>query len=298
MDAWFEEYIAYLRYERNYSEYTLASYAGSLKAFELYFKKNDESISWKTVTTDVVRNWLMCLLESGLSPAGVCPKLSAVKSYYRFLLRRGYIDVDPAHCVNAPKKSKVLPYFVRESHLSQLLDDVEFSDDFGGVTSKMLISMLYSTGMRAAELLGLKMTDVDLKNSVITVLGKRNKQRMIPMIPELKENIEKFLLARQKYLGETVDIDAFFLDTKVAKKLSYAKLRTMVRTALSAVTLQSKRSPHALRHSFATSMLNNSADLQSVKELLGHKNLTTTAVYTHTTLEELKKLYNQAHPRA
>ena len=298
MDTCFEEFEAYLRYERNYSEYTLTSYAHSLKAFELYFKTLDESISWKTVTTDVVRSWMMSLLESGLSPAGVCPKLSAVKSFYRFLLRRKKVEVDPAYCVIAPKKGKPLPYFIREKEMDRLLDAIEFPNTFEGVTSKAVVTMLYSTGMRAAELLNLNLADVDLGRALVTVWGKRYKQRSIPMIEELKKNVEIYLRAREFFLEGRVNVDAFFLDPNSGRRLSYARLRAIVRDALSGVTAQSKRSPHVLRHSFATSMLNNSADLQSVKELLGHESLSTTAIYTHTTFEELKKMYNQAHPRA
>ena len=298
MGAVFEEFVAYLRYERAYSELTVVSYSSSLKAFRLYFKSLDEEMSWETVTSDVVRSWMVCLLDSGLSASGVCPKLSAVKSFYRFMLGRGLVVVDPAHGVNAPKKSKPLPYFVREADMDCLLDDLGFPDSFAGRRDKTIISMLYSTGMRAAEILGLDLADVDLRNAMVSVVGKRNKQRLIPLHPELLRELEDYMLAREAALGGKPEDSALFIEERSGKRIAYPKLRVIVRDALSRVTIQSKRSPHVLRHSFATSMLNNFADLQSVKELLGHSSLKTTAIYTHTTFEELKKLYNQAHPRA
>lgn len=298
MDAWLEEFVAYLRYERNYSELTVVSYSGSLKAFELYYKSLEEELSWTTVTSDVVRSWMVSLLDDGLSPSGVCPKLSAVKSFYRFLLKRGLVTTDPAHSVSAPKKGKPLPYFVRETDMNRLLDDLEFPDSFEGRRDKAMVSMLYLTGMRAAELLALDLADVDLHNAVASVVGKRNKQRLIPLLPELVREIENYLPAREQVLENKPETPALFVEARTGKRIGYPKLRAVVRETLANVTLQSKRSPHVLRHSFATSMLNNSADLQSVKELLGHESLKTTAIYTHTTFEELKKMYNQAHPRA
>lgn len=298
MDAWLEDFFAYLRYERAYSERTIISYSSSLKEFGLYCKSLETDLSWATVTSDVVRSWVVSLIEAGLSEATVCRCLSAVKSFYRFLLKRGLLDVDPSYSVSAPKKRKPLPYFVGEKDMDSLLTEVSFPNTYEGVLSRTVVSMLYATGMRASELLGLNVYDVDFGNSLITVLGKRNKQRKIPMLPELKVCIEDYLRARTQIQTDGGDEEALFLNGRSGKRISYVKLRLLVRETLGKVTMQSKRSPHVLRHSFATSLLNNSADLQSVKELLGHESLKTTAIYTHTTFEELKKLYNQAHPRA
>lgn len=298
MDAWLEDFFAYLRYERAYSERTIISYSSSLKEFGLYCKSLENDFSWAAVTSDDVRSWVVSLVEAGLSVATVCRNLSAVRSFYRFLLKRGMMDVDPSYSVFAPKKQKPLPYFVGEKEMSSLLAEVSFPDTYEGVLSRTVVSMLYATGMRASELLGLNVYDVDLGNSLITVLGKRNKQRRIPMLPELKTCIEDYLRVRAQVLENGADEEALFLSERSGKRISYGKLRVLVRDSLGKVTMQSKRSPHVLRHSFATSLLNNSADLQSVKELLGHESLKTTAIYTHTTFEELKKLYNQAHPRA
>jgi integrase/recombinase XerC len=298
MDAWLEEFIAYLRYERDYSELTVVSYSSSLKAFELYYKSLDEELTWNAVTSDIIRSWIVALLDGGLAPAGVCPKLSAVKSFFRFLLKRGLVDVNPAYGVLAPKKGKPLPYFVSENDMNRLLDDLEFPATYEGELSKTLVTMLYATGMRASELIGLDLSDVDLRNSTVSVVGKRKKQRLIPMVPELVTALERYLVHREKVQNGKSETQAFFVLEKSGRRISYAKLRKLVRDTLANVTMQSKRSPHVLRHSFATSLLNNSADLQSVKELLGHEKLQTTAIYTHTTFEELKKMYNQAHPRA
>ncbi len=298
MNTWLEDFFAYLRYERNYSERTVVAYDGSLRAFGLYMKSLDEDLTWKTVSSDVVRSWIVSLLEKGAKASSVCLRLSAVKSYYRFLLKRGLVEVDPAYGVNAPRKARPLPYFIREKDMDCLLDETTFPDSYEGKRNRTMVSMLYSTGMRATELITLDLSSVDMREAVVSVVGKRNKQRLIPMVPELVNDMRDYLSVREQFLEDKEPTDALFLDAVKGKRITYEKLRLAVRDALSNVTMQSKRSPHVLRHSFATSMLNHFADLQSVKELLGHQSLSTTAIYTHTTFEELKKLYNQAHPRA
>ncbi len=298
MDAWLEDFFAYLRYERNYSERTLVAYESGLKAFGLYLKSLDNGLTWNDVMPDHVRQWMVSLLEKGLKVSGVHLRLSAVKSFYRFLLKRGMIAVDPAYGVSAPRKGRPLPYFIRERDMDSLLDRVTFPDTYEGQRDRTMVSMLYATGMRAAELIGLDVSSVDMGSAVVSVVGKRNKQRLIPMVPELVQDVQDYLCARDLFLANKPATAALFLDAVKGERITYGCLRVAVRDALSNVTMQSKRSPHVLRHSFATSMLNHSADLQSVKELLGHQSLSTTAIYTHTTFEELKKLYNQAHPRA
>lgn len=298
MGAWLKDFLSYLRFERNYSERTITLYGRSLEEFRRYWESLDADLSWSTVSSDIVRSWMVKLLKDGNSPSGVAPKLSAVKSYYRYLLRRNLVTVDPAHGVVAPKKSKPLPSFVREKSMDRLLDDDFFPDTFEGVRNKTIVEMLYTTGMRASELIGLDLTDVDFGANVIRVLGKRNKQRVIPVIPELAESLKNYLQERERFLSGRGETPALFVKAKRPARISYWELRNLVRDALALVTTQTKRSPHVLRHSFATSLVNNSADLQSVKELLGHESLSTTAIYTHTTFEELKKMYNKAHPRA
>lgn len=298
MDTWLEDFFAYLRYERNYSELTLSAYNVGLKAFGLYIKSLDEELTWKTVSSDVIRSWVVSLLEKGMKPSGACLRLSAIKSFYRFLLKRELVKVDPAYGVHAPKKARPLPYFIREKDMDHLLDDITFPDTYEGKRNRTMVSMLYSTGMRASELINLNLSSIDLREAVISVVGKRNKQRLIPMVPELVRDVRDYLQAREQFLADKEPTEALFLGNTKGNRIIYQHLRLIVRDVLANVTIQSKRSPHVLRHSFATSMLNHSADLQSVKELLGHQSLSTTAIYTHTTFEELKKLYNQAHPRA
>lgn len=298
MGVWQEDFVTYLRYERNSSERTVNSYSSSLEEFERYYKSLDEELSWETVTVDVIRSWIVHLMDAGHVASGICPKLSAVKSFYRFLLKRNLVEVDPAHSVAAPKKDKPLPFFVREKDMDSLLDRHVFPDTFEGVRDKTIVCMLYETGMRASELISLDVSSIDFNAGTILVLGKRNKQRLIPVLPELKEMLDVYLEAREQFLEGKGACPALFLKAHKAERITYESLRQLVRRSLGAVTSLSKRSPHVLRHSFATSLLNHSADLQSVKELLGHESLKTTAIYTHTTFEELKRLYNKAHPRA
>ncbi|MBP3689286.1 MAG: tyrosine-type recombinase/integrase [Bacteroidaceae bacterium] len=297
MDTWLEDFLVYLRYERNYSENTIKPYRDSLKAFGLFIESLDAGLDWKLVTTDIIRDWIVFLMDEGKSPAGVCPRLSAVKCFYRFLLRRGLVDVDPAHMVPAPRKARVLPYFIKERDMDRLLDDVVFPEDYEGRRNRLVVLMMYSTGVRASELIGMDVDDIDLEVCELRVTGKRNKQRVIPFGDELRTVVRAYLPCRDA-VAESDEERAVFLNGRNGKRISYGTVRLIVRKALMLVTAQQKISPHVLRHSFATSMLNNDADLQSVKELLGHEKLSTTSIYTHTSFEDLKRMYNQAHPRA
>lgn len=297
MDAWLEDFVVYLRYERNYSENTIKPYHDSLKAFGLFVKSLDAELDWKHVTSDIIRDWIVFLMDKGITPAGVCPRLSAVKCFYRFLLRRGLVDVDPAHMVSAPRKAKALPYFIKERDMDRLLDDIVFPEGYEGRLNRLIVLMLYSTGMRVSELIGIDVDDIDLETCVVRVTGKRKKQRAIPFGDELRDGIKEYLSLRESVAGGETE-RALFLNSRNGIRISYGTVRMVVRNALMLVTSQKKISPHVLRHSFATSMLNNDANLQSVKELLGHEKLSTTSIYTHTSFEDLKRMYNQAHPRA
>lgn len=298
MDDLVEGFLEYIRCERNYSRRTIVSYKASLEAFGLFWKSLDRNLAWETLTTDIIRDWVVALMERGLIASGICPKLSAVKSFYRYLLRCGVVDYDPAYAVKAPKKDRSLPYFVSECDMDALLDKGEFENSFKGNRDRLIIELLYSTGIRAEELLGLNLNDVDVSNLQLKVLGKRNKHRIVPFGDRLETLLKGYLEERQSIETKPGHECALFVNMRSHRRLAYAKLRQIVRDSLSQVTMQYKRSPHVLRHSFATSMLNNMADLQSVKELLGHEKLSTTAIYTHTTFSELRQLYNQAHPRS
>ncbi|MCQ2223986.1 MAG: tyrosine-type recombinase/integrase [Bacteroidaceae bacterium] len=291
----FEEY---LRDERNYSERTVCSYTRDLIEFESYMQSLEEPVTWQTLTTDVVRNWIIEEMNRGLNPKTVNQSLSAMRSFYKFLLIRKRVSQDPVHNLQGPKKEKTLPSFVKESEINRLLDGDFFPDDFEGQRDKLILLTFYSTGIRKSELIGLDVMDVDLAQGQLKVTGKRNKQRIIPFGKELHDAMTAYLQARAELPGLSSDETALFVDAKKARRVHPAIVGERVKKYLSLVTTVKRRTPHTLRHSFATSMLNHQADLESVKQLLGHESLSTTEIYTHTTLEELKQMYNQAHPRA
>lgn len=254
----------------------------------------DEGLDFKSVDADVIRGWILSMMDEGYSASSVGRKLSALRSFYHYLLKKGEIEVDPVRKVMAPKKKKTIPVFVREEDMNRLLDDTDFGKGFEGVRNRLILGFFYVTGVRLSELVGLKDADVDFSAKVVKVTGKRNKQRIIPFGSELDADLKQYLSLRNETCGMT---DFFFVRNN-GQKLNASAVYLLVRRSLSKVVTLKKKSPHVLRHSFATSMLNNQAELGAVKELLGHESLTTTEIYTHTTFEELKKVYEQAHPRA
>ena len=290
-----DSFLDYLRFERNCSEKTIVSYGIDLAKFEEYFKGVDENLDFTTVDADLVRGWVMSLMDGGYTSTSVNRKLSSLRSFYRFLLKKGVVKVDPLRKVIGPKNKKPLPAFLKESEMDRLLDDVPFKEDFTGCRDKMILEMFYATGVRLSELIGLNDADVDFSASLIKVTGKRNKQRLIPFGEELRQAMLAYLKVRDEVLPGKAE--AFFV-LENGKRMYAGKVYCLVKRNLSKVVSLKKRSPHVLRHTFATSMLNNEAELGAVKELLGHSSLTTTEIYTHTTFEELKKVYEQAHPRA
>lgn len=290
-----DSFLKYLLLERNYSEKTILSYGIDLDEFETYFKGVDVELGFTSVDADVVRGWVLSLMDEGRAETTVNRKLSSLRSFYHYLLRQKLVAVDPVTKVVGPKKKKPLPVFVRDEAMSQLLDGFEFPQTFEGVRDKTMLEVFYSTGMRRAELIALRDEDVDFSALVIKVTGKRNKQRLIPFGNRLQEVLSVYLQERARfYSGEC---EAFFI-RKSGVRLSPSSVNYIVKRYLSKVVTLKKKSPHVLRHTFATSMLNHQAELEAVKELLGHESLTTTEVYTHTTFEELKQVYEQAHPRA
>lgn len=296
---WIQSFVDYLRYERNLSERTIKGYSAGLEAFERFFKRLDAELCWDNLDEDVIRDWMMAMMEEGNRTGSICCRLSSVRAFYKFLLKRGLVDRNPAHLVVAPKREKNLPIFVREDQMDRLLDGNYFPEDFVGVRDRLILLAFYSTGMRLSELTGLALDDVDCKQSQVRVTGKRNKQRVIPFGAEMMSSIHSYLAMRHAMLMEKgIVSNWFFVSEKSGGRMPDSKVRQIVQAYLGQVTTLRKKSPHVLRHSFATSMLNHRADLQSVKELLGHERLSTTEIYTHTTFEELKDMYNQAHPRA
>lgn len=290
-------FFDYLRYERGASVQTIEGYRGDLMAFESFFQGLDSALTWQTVDSDVAREWIVSMMGRGNKASSVQRRLSALRSLYRFLLLRGYVEHNPVQGLVAPKKERVLPTFLREEEMARLLDqEGMFEDTFEGRRDHLIIAMFYETGLRLAELIGLNMENVDLTSQMLRVTGKGNKQRIVPFGDGLLHLINIYIGERAA-LRVTEESKPFFV-SREGQRLKANAVRRMVQRQLGLVTLQRKRSPHVLRHTFATSMLNHQADLQSVKELLGHEKLSTTEIYTHTTFEELKKVYKTAHPRA
>ena len=293
---WTDSFLDYLKYERNYSDKTIDAYGGDLQKFDGFVKEEyKDGLHPKDVSTELIRDWMMSMMEQGASATSVNRRLSSLRSFYKFLLKRGEVVKDPMQKISGPKKKKPLPVFYKESEMDRLLDELDFGDDFKGCRDHMIIQMFYETGMRLSELVGLNDVDVDLKAGVVKVTGKRNKQRLIPFGEELAKSIEEYVCKRNESVP--VQSEAFFVKEK-GERLRPDLVRSLVKKYLSKVVTVKKRSPHVLRHTFATTMLNHDAELGAIKELLGHQSLATTEVYTHTTFEELKKVYNQAHPRA
>lgn len=290
-----DSFLDYLRYERNYSDDTVKAYGEDIRQFQEFGGEDVGLQSPSEVVVDVVREWMIHLMNLGYATTSVNRKLSSLRSYYKYLLRKGEVKVDPLRKITGPKNKKNLPVFVKESEMNRLLDDVDFGEGFEGCRDHLVIAMFYATGMRLSELIGLDDGDVDFAASVIKVTGKRNKQRLIPFGEELRVEMEAYVKQRDESVP--VRSGAFFV-RKTGERLYPNIVRKIVTRNLSKVVTVKKRSPHVLRHTFATSMLNHEAELGAIKELLGHESLATTEIYTHTTFEELKKVYNQAHPRA
>lgn len=289
-----EAFLDYLRFERNYSEHTVVAYETDLRQFGDFLKSVGEELDYTNVDSDLIRSWVVTLMESSKSTS-VNRKLSSLRSFYRFLMKRGKTTVNPLAKITGPKNSKPLPTFLRENDMDRLLDEISYGEGFEAVRDRMILETFYATGMRLSELVGLNDTDVDFSAMQMKVTGKRNKQRLIPFAGELAADLREYIIIRNETIPERSD--AFFV-LKNGKRMYPERVYGIVRRNLAKVVSVKKKSPHVLRHTFATAMLNHEAELKSVKELLGHESLATTEIYTHTTFEELKKVYEQAHPRA
>ena len=291
-----DDFLNYLRYERNRSELTVRSYEKSLRDFESYFKNRERHLSWESVDSDIIRDWMESMMDKGDMASSVNNRLSAVRSFFRFVLSRGMVDVDPAHAVTGPKKQKPLPYFMREADMDRLLDQSQmWSDSYADVRARTIIILFYETGIRLAELIGLNDQDVDFGQHQLKVTGKRNKQRIIPFGEELEQVLRDYIRQRDE---QPLKLEPALLLNDKGCRFTRSQVEVIVKRHLSRVTTMKKRSPHVLRHSFATAMLNHGAELESVRHLLGHESVATTEIYTHTTFEQLKKVYENAHPRA
>lgn len=288
-------FLDYLRYERNYSERTIVEYGRDIAQFEDFLQEKAVLFIPAEISSDDVREWVIRLMDGGASPNSVNRRLSALRTFYKFLLKRGEVLADPTRKVTGPKRKKPLPYFVREKEMDQLLDEVDFGEGFAACRDRLIIRTFYETGMRLSELIGLNDGDVDFSASQFKVTGKRNKQRLIPFGDGLKQFLQEYVSLRN---SEIIKADGAFFVKENGARVTKGLVYRIVKQNLSKVVTIKKRSPHVLRHTFATTMLNHDAELGAVKDLLGHSSLAATEIYTHTTFEELKKVYNQAHPRA
>jgi integrase/recombinase XerC len=289
-----ESFLQYLRTEKRYSRHTVTSYKNDLDQFFEWLGVNAPDLAPEGVTSGEVRAWMISLIERGCTTGTVHRKMSALRAFFRYMRKHGFSNADPMSGLKLPRLAKQLPVFVAEEALDKLLDDYQFGDNFSGVRDRTIIEFLYLTGMRRSELISLRDEDVDISSGQVRVMGKRSKQRVIPLAGSFIKSIEAYRESRSR---EGLAGDWFFVTGK-GNKMYDKGVYNIVKRYLSMVTTVEKKSPHVLRHTFATHMLNHGADLNSIKELLGHASLSATQVYTHNTFEQLKKVYKQAHPRA
>jgi len=304
MEDYVSLFVDYMRYERNYSVHTVASYTNDLSQFLVFLEEKEktegEAFPVDRIDADIVREWLMSLMKQSASTSSINRKLSALQSFYKFAVRKCIMQKHSLQLLKGPKKPKPIPFFIKEKEIINLLDgmpgkpvnpDVSIFEE---VRDKLMLEMFYETGVRRAELVGIQDADVDLVSMLLKVTGKRNKQRLIPFADRLKEMILYYINVREREVDS--DCVSFFV-RKDGRPVTSAIVYYAVKKKLSYIPTLTKQSPHVLRHSFATSMLNNGAGMSAVSKLLGHSSLASTSVYTHVTFEELKKVYN-AHPRA
>jgi len=290
-DAYIKDFLEYLKFEKRYSEHTITSYSNDLLKFHNYLEDYYEGVIFHSIKSLHLRSYMVFLLEKKMAKSTVARKISAVKSLFKFLLKQQIVDSSPVNLIETPKLDKKLPSFLKEDEIINLINVIEFEDSFFGLRDKLLITLFYQTGVRLSEIIELKEDDVRMDD--IKVLGKRNKERIIPLSAKVKNLITEY--RKIKHL-EFPNIKYFFIGdkgNKMYEKFVYRK----VNYYLSMVSSKQKRSPHILRHTFATHMLNNGADLNAIKEILGHENLSATQVYTHNSFEKLKSIHKQSHPR-
>lgn len=292
-----EKFLRYISADKGRSALTLKTYRADLENFCAYLQATDRQLDWQDVDRDLIRGWVAQMMETHYKPTYVRRRLSAVRSFYQYLMQQGLANRNPAAEVKGPKLGKPLPTFLREEELNRLFDSDELFDSTPEQQRDRLILLtFYSTGIRLAELVGLDLTDVSLADRQLRVLGKRDKQRLIPFGEELAAELTRYVKTIRPELAAEHE-RAFFVGLG-GLRITRGYVAGMVHKRLSAVTTLAKKSPHVLRHSFATAMLNHGADIESVKELLGHASLAATAIYTHVSLAELKEEYLNAHPRA
>ena len=290
-----ELFLSYLKYEKRYSPHTITAYENDLDQFVLFGKKLVEDFCVEEVDYHLIRQWIVSLMDNGISAKSVNRKISTLKTFYKFLLREGVIENSPTDRVAIPKMGKKLPVFVQEKEMNRLLDGRFFTEDFEGKRDKAIVSLFYGTGIRLSELVGIQFSDLNLSEKMVKVNGKRDKQRLVPFPLEISSVLTDYIALRNELFPDSGN---FLFLTENGDPVYNKLIYRIVKRQLSLVTTVEKKSPHILRHSYATHLLNRGADLNAIKELLGHANLAATQIYTHTTFEQLKKVYKQAHPRA
>jgi len=290
-----ESFKDYLQKEKNYSLHTVTAYCNDLSDFEFFLKQNFDQDELNEVNYSQIRSWIVSLVDAGISNTSVNRKISSLKSFYKFLLKIKQIDASPLLKHKALKTPKKLQIPFSEKELDNVLNTITYPEGYEGVRDKLIIDLFYTTGIRRAELINLKVSNIDLSKGVLKVLGKRNKERILPLLPIIQDQF-RLCFSERASLKEVKDESFFFLTLK-GVKLNDSLVYRLINMYFSNVSEKVKKSPHILRHTFATHMLNNGADLNSVKELLGHSSLASTQIYTHSSLAELKKVYGDAHPR-
>ena len=295
MSPYIQSFLSYIEYERRYSKHTIESYRNDLEQFGLYLKSEYQKEDMELASHLEIRSWIVQMMEKEITPRSINRKLSTLKSFFKFLMRKGVVKKSPLAKVLAPKTSKRLPMFVEKSGIERLLTDTEFPEGFEGARDKMILDLFYGTGMRRSELNNLKESDIDSYNAQIKVLGKGNKERIIPIQPQLRTALKEYVdLKNQSIASPSI----YLFVNREGKLLNPSNIYQIVKKYLNLITTIDKKSPHVLRHTFATHLMNNGADINAVKELLGHASLAATQVYTHNTIDKLKNIYKQAHPKA
>jgi integrase/recombinase XerC len=287
-------FLAYLQFEKRYSVHTITAYSNDLIQFFDFIATQYDGMDYTAITGTMVRSWLASMKEEELTGKTLNRKISSLKSFYKYQIQQGHLVKSPMETVISPKISKRLPSFIAENDMEQLFLNLSFAEGWKGYTEKMVIQLFYATGMRLSELIQCKENQVDLSKKIIKVLGKGNKERILPLSPELALELKKYIAQKPA----AANGNAHLFVNENGKALQPKAVYTFVKFYLSQVTTLQKKSPHVLRHSFATHLMNNGADLNAVKELLGHSSLAATQVYTHNTIEKLKEVFSKAHPKA